>query len=82
MCELATQKVHLQCRLFHHLPTPYHLPGPPLPKHLLQWNEPRRMRSTDTRPTMLDRFAITRFSLEVDGLELDHTYYEILNSPK
>ena len=31
---------------------------------------------------MLDRFAIIRISLEVDGPELDHTYYEMLNSPK
>ena len=31
---------------------------------------------------MLDRFAVTRISLAVHRLKLDHTYYEILNSPR
>ena len=54
------------------------------PFPLLQRNETRRVRSTDTGPTVFDRFAtnpfgkISLYSNCFAGL----TYYEIENSPK
>lgn len=54
-----------------------------LPCNLLQWNKTRRVGSTDTRPSVFDRFAISqsqpRLNVMIDRV---NTHYEILNSPK